>query len=299
MNARRFSLCFVCALLLAGLLVSGARAGDGPRDDADAPARPTKTEAVPTLTRTQWRLGKETVSGFELATTEANEKVVATADGALRRFPAAARPDVVSTSDAPVTDVPPLALAQGLADEAERVRDRCEELLRQQKDAALPGLAVALESPNSEARWRALCVLSKVPQKKLLSGVRDHLADPEPRVRQKALRAYSLLAPDDLQEKTVWMLKHDGSVEVEHEALVQLGRCHELTAVDAVLDHLATCQVRNLRLVAFDALRRLTGQRFGRDEEQWRAWWTNHREEVLKGGDGTPGPRRKGVRSSS
>ena len=36
-----------------------------------------------------------------------------------------------------------------------------------------------------------------------------------------------------------------------------------------------------MRLVTFDALRRLTGRKFGRDEAAWRAWWTNHRAELL------------------
>ena len=30
------------------------------------------------------------------------------------------------------------------------------------------------------------------------------------------------------------------------------------------------------------ALRRLTGLSFDRDREGWQAWWTNHREEVIK-----------------
>ena len=45
----------------------------------------------------------------------------------------------------------------------------------------------------------------------------------------------------------------------------------------------------------------LTSRDFGRDEEQWRAWWTNHRKEIV-GGDDPPPPaptRKRGKKVAS
>ena len=42
---------------------------------------------------------------------------------------------------------------------------------------------------------------------------------------------------------------------------------------------------RSLRVATFDALRRLTAHDFGRDEDAWRAWWTNHRKEIVGNDD--------------
>jgi hypothetical protein len=36
-----------------------------------------------------------------------------------------------------------------------------------------------------------------------------------------------------------------------------------------------------VQIAAFAALRGITGMKFGRDEDAWRAWWTNHRDELL------------------
>ena len=114
--------------------------------------------------------------------------------------------------------------------------------------------------------------------------------------------AYALLEPEDLFERVAWVLQHDDATAVAHEAIVQMGRTHDLHGVDALLDHLADCDERSLRVAAFDSLRRLTSRDFGRDEEQWRAWWTNHRKEIVGGDDPpppAPAPKKKAKKLAS
>ena len=44
---------------------------------------------------------------------------------------------------------------------------------------------------------------------------------------------------------------------------------------------LQNCEDRGVRIAAFAALRGITGMKLGRDEDAWRAWWTNHRDDLL------------------
>ena len=254
-----------------------------------------------TLPHVLWQSGNERFSGWRVAEGDAGAVAIATDAGELRVVAKGAGLEEIARIDGPVAEVPSGALAHGLAAADPKVRDRCEDLLRAQKEIAHPALGAALDDDSAEARRRALELLVRLPSPKFAGAIRRHLTDPDEGVRKFALRAYALLEPEDLFERVAWVLQHDDATAVAHEAIVQMGRTHDLHGVDALLDHLADCDERSLRVAAFDSLRRLTSRDFGRDEEQWRAWWTNHRKEIV-GGDDPPPPaptRKRGKKVAS
>jgi hypothetical protein len=262
-----------------------------------ASARGGETATVPHVL---WKSGDVRFSGWRVAEGGAGAIAIATDAGELRVVAKDAGLEEIARSDGPVAEVPSGALAHGLAAADLKVRDRCQDLLRAQKEIAHPALGAALDDDSAEARRRALELLVRLPSPNLASPIRRHLTDPDEGVRKFALRAYALLAPEDLLDRVTWVLQHDDATAVAHEAIVQLGRTHDLHGVDALLDHLADCDERSLRVAAFDSLRRLTARDFGRDEEQWRAWWTNHRKEIVGGDDPPPpAPKKKAKKLAS
>src|SRR5262249_24582989 len=89
----------------------------------------------------------------------------------------------------------------------------------------------------------------------------------------------------------------DSSLLVQHAAAEQLGFLKDLHGVDSLIRLLQNTEDRGVKIVVFASLRRITGMTFGRDEEAWQAWWTNHRQELLPGGEragaGSLGPARR------
>jgi hypothetical protein len=265
---------------LAALLGAPARAGDAPEEKAQAPvATADHVVMVP-------RAGVP-VSGWPLDPSAAGGCALLRDDGAIVIVPTQPAPEIRSVDPRPVTDVPSGALAAGLAHAEPGVRDRCEELLREQGEPGLKHLGAAFDSDAVEANRRALSILARQAAKfpkaaaAWLPRVRNRLDAADEQVRKAALRAFAALGAEDAGDRCLEALRDDESVHVRHEAIVQLGRRQDLRAVDALLEHLASCEERSLRLVTFDALRRLTGKGFGRDEQQWRNWWANHRAELL------------------
>jgi HEAT repeat protein len=270
-----------------------ARADDSaPRPAAPAPA------PVPTVTHAFWRLGDEELSGWLLAKTKEGAVAIALDDATLRTVERERTLRTLSSEERPVREVPSLPLAFGLSADDLGLRERCQDLLEAQKELAVPALGAALDLDSAEARRRALEILTRQPAPKLSAAVRRRLGDGDVRVRKQALRAYAELAPEDLFERTQWLLEHDDAVAVQHEAIVQLGRMRDMRGIDVLFDNLDGCDERSLRLVTFDALRRLTAHDLGRDEEAWRAWWANHRKELIGSDEPPPAtsPRRRARR---
>jgi hypothetical protein len=86
-------------------------------------------------------------------------------------------------------------------------------------------------------------------------------------------------------EVCLGFLQFEEETLVVHEAIECLGLLGEPRAIDGLLAHLRGCEERGLRLAHFAALRRITSLPFGRDEDKWVAWWTNHRHEYLNDAD--------------
>jgi hypothetical protein len=66
-----------------------------------------------------------------------------------------------------------------------------------------------------------------------------------------------------------------------HAAAEQLGFLKDIHGVEPLMKLLQNCEDRGVRIAAFAALRGITGMKLGRDEDAWRAWWTNHRDDLL------------------
>jgi len=226
-------------------------------------------------------------SGYALAPDAPKGFALLTDDGKVALLARAPAPATLETKSRPVSAVPATALATGLAHAEEVVRDRCEQLLLAQGDLAQPALAAAVNDASPEARRRALTIASKLAPTNAkaaqpwIGRARARLIDGDESVRRAALACYAAAGADDVREKCEELLQFDDSTRVHHDAIVQLGRTHDLRAVDPLFTQLADSQERAVRIAAFDALRRLTGKNYGRDEARWRAWWKNHRAELV------------------
>jgi len=265
------------ALLLAAALDGGgARAEEPP------------AAAVPTLEHVILSASGRRYAGWPLDPLAEGGCAFLSDEGVVVLVPRDPPPEIHDVVARPVTEVPPAALVAALSHAERGVRDRCEDLLREQGALALPHYGAALDGKSPEACRLALSLLAQqaaaFPKASgaWLTTVRSRLLDAsDEMVRKMALRAYAALGADDAFSRCTDSLRLDPSVQVRHEAIVLLGRTKDLHAVDPLLDHLARCEERSLRLVTFDALRRLTGRSFARDEARWRSWWTNHRAELL------------------
>jgi len=268
MRSARASLLLRVAAALV-LAASGGRA-----DEAAARKIPTSDHVTMSVA------GKQ-LSGWPIDPDSKEGAIVLSDEGAfvvVERGPAVR---VVETTARPVTEMPGTALVDGLAHVNEVVRDRCQELLAQRGPEAQPLLALALAAKDAEARRRGLVLLAAAPMAPLASAVRKCVDDRDQGVRAAALCAYVALKRPDALRVCVERLEGDDSPRVLHSAIENLGELRDMHAVEPLLEHLANCSDRDLQIVTFAALRKITGKTLGRDENAWRAWWTNHKDEVL------------------
>jgi hypothetical protein len=225
------------------------------------------------------------VAGWPIDESAKDGTVLLRDDGEFTVVPREPPPKVLARVASPVTDLPGAALVIGLSHVEEGARDRCKDLLAEVLAARgaelVPLLRDALASPAVETRRRTLEILVHAPLAELAADVRTVTADSDERVRKTALVAYGALRREDFLELCVTRLRFDRSALVRHAAMVELGGLGDLRGVDPLLDQLVGCDDHATRVVVFNALRKITGQNLGRDEDAWRAWWTNHREEVL------------------
>ncbi len=248
---------------------------------AAAADEPHKPPTEPTIERVRLEVEGKVVNGWLLDADAEGTTALLLDDGKVQCIPHGPEPRILEVVKHAVRELPPDDLVAGLGHVREGVRDRCEELLVQMGALATPTIGSALLAEAAEVRRRGLRVLAERPAKQWIARIRECLRDGDEAVRKEALATYAVHRPDDLFDVCRGLLRLDPAALVRHEAIGQLGRLGDLHAVDLLLDHLDGCEDRSLRLVTFDALRRLTLKSFGRDEPAWRAWWSNHRGELL------------------
>jgi hypothetical protein len=202
-------------------------------------------------------------------------------DGTFVTIAKDAKSAVVETAARPVTEVPGPPLVDGLAHVEEGVRDRCQELLALRGVEAAPLLALALDAKSAEARRRALTILTAMKIDSLAKAIKICVNDGDEHVRAIALEAFAKVRKEQALPICADKLENDSSLLVQHSAAERIGGLGDYHGVEPLLDHLARCEDRGVRIAVFAALRRISGKSLGRDEEAWRAWWTNHKTEFL------------------
>ncbi len=261
------------SLLVRVVAVVALAAPCGRADDRAPP--------VPTSEHVELRVAGRPVAGWTVDPDRKDEALLLGDDGAFVKVVFGPTVVRVAAAERPVTDIPGAALVDGLSHADEGVRDRCQEWLAQRGPEAAPLLSAALSAQDADARRRALAVLLRGPIPSLGGSVRARVRDEDERVRATALAAYVALKRSDALGVCVDRIDSDPSLLVQHAAAEQLGFLKDLHGVDPLLRLLQGCEDRGVRIAAFAALRRITGMKLGRDEDAWRAWWTNHRDELL------------------
>jgi hypothetical protein len=260
--------------VLARLAVVVALAAPSGRADDKAPP-------VPTSEHVSLRVAGKPLAGWTVDADAKDGTVLLGDDGAFVKVVWGPSVTRLGAEARPVTEIPGAALVTGLSYDGELVRDRCQEWLGQRGAEAAPLLAQALQADVADARRRALAVLEHGPIDSLASSVKSCVRDSDERVRAEALAAYAALKRPDALSVCIDRADSDSSLLVQHAAAEQIGFLHDLHGVDPLLRLLGATEDRGVKIVVFASLRRITGMKFGRDEDAWRAWWTNHREELL------------------
>lgn len=260
------------ALLIAAALAVAAPSG---RPDEAAKAKVAKADHV------VLKVAGRPFAGWLLDDTAKDGAIYLGDDGAFFTVAKDAKSELVESAPTPVTELPGPPLVDGLAHVEEGVRDRCQELIAQRGEEAAPLLALALDAKAAEARRRALTILTGLKIDSLAKTIKACANDGDERVRAVALEAFVKVKKGEALPVCVDRLENDSSLLVQHSAAERLGGLKDYHAVDPLLDHLKVCDDRGVRIAVFAALRRISGKSLGRDEEAWRAWWTNHKDELL------------------
>ena len=263
------------ALLAVRIALVVALAAPCGRADDRAPA------PVPTSEHVELRVDGRPLAGWTIDPDAKEGSIVLGDDGKFVKVVFGPKVVRVAAAARPVTEIPGSALVDGLSHADEGVRDRCQEWLGQRGKEAAPLLSQALSATEADARRRALAVLAHGPIPSLAGSVRSRVRDENERVRAMALDAYAAMKCSDALDVCIGRLDGDSSLLVLHAAAEQLGFLKDIHGVDPLMKLLQSCDDRGVRIAAFAALRMITGMKFGRDEDAWRAWWTNHRDELL------------------
>jgi HEAT repeat protein len=265
------------ALLIAVALAVAAPSG--------RPDEAAKAQKVAKADHVVVKFAGKSLAGWLLDPAAKDGSIYLDDDGTFVTVAKDAKSEVVETTARPVTEVPGPPLVDGLGHAEEGVRDRCQELLAQRGEEAAPLLAAALDAKSAEARRRALTILTATKIDSLAKSIKICVNDSDERVRAVALEAFAKLRKDEALPICVDRLENDGSPLVQHSAAERIGGLGDYHGVDPLLDHLGRCEDRGVRIAVFAALRRISGKNLGRDEEAWRAWWTNHKDELLPDDD--------------
>jgi len=263
------------ALLAVRIALVVALAAPCGRADDQAPP------PVPTSEHVELRVEGRPLAGWTIDPDAKEGSIVLGDDGAFVKVVFGPKVVRVAAAARPVTEIPGSALVDGLSHADEGVRDRCQEWLGQRGKEAAPLLSQALSVRSADARRRALAVLVHAPIPSLAGAVKSRVGDENEQVRATALAAYVAMKRPDALDVCVDRLDGDSSPLVLHAAAEQIGFLKDIHGVDPLMKLLQSCDDRGVRIAAFAALRGITGMKFGRDEEAWTAWWTNHRDELL------------------
>jgi HEAT repeat protein len=152
-------------------------------------------------------------------------------------------------------------------------------LLVQSKQAgAEKTVRAGLRRVESAEVFLALAAAVRLRQdRRFLDELFAALSCGRPAIREAAAQTLAVLAEKRLVDRL-----HDLAVDCDAEiaarqsALWTLGRCGSKEAAHVLIEFLHEDN-EILRRAAAAALRDLSGQDYGSDEEPWRAWWENHK----------------------
>lgn len=204
--------------------------------------------------------------------------VVLVSGGAIERIEKKLVQQEVQRAEVAVTKVPSADLVRGLSHAEVSIRGRCQRLLIDQGDLAVPALPAGLSAELPDALRRTLEVIIRTPDPQLATPVRRVLRHPDEAVRARAVDAYFIMRPEDALDMAPSMLGRENSDWVKHRLLLSLGGCGSLNAVPAILASYDEDMPPPLAQAAQSALRRLTGQNYSK-RRHWLAWWDLQQKE--------------------
>jgi len=149
---------------------------------------------------------------------------------------------------------------------------------------AVPALSEALR--DADTCFSAAYTLGKIGDPRAITPFIEALGDDNPDVRRAAARGLGTIGDKRAIEPLIAALK---DMEVRVYAAGALGRLGDRRAIEPLLAALGDDNP-DVRQCAAVALKKLTGQDFGRDPAAWRAWWEANRERILEEFAPSPSP---------
>jgi HEAT repeat protein len=104
----------------------------------------------------------------------------------------------------------------------------------------------------------------------------DDLKDPSWQIRWYAASALGEMKEPRALEPLIAMLKNDQNGYVRAMAAWALGKIKDRRAVEPLIDGV-TDESSDVKKMAPQALKEITGQDFGKDPVKWREWWEKNK----------------------
>ncbi len=160
-------------------------------------------------------------------------------------------------------------LIQALADSKPNVRTSSRDALIRIGHASVNPLIAELGNENPAIRQEAAYALGELQNSDAIAPLADRLSDPHPLIRSHAAEALGKLNARKMIPLLLPLLK-DTSSDVRHKTALALGQLRSGDAIRPLIELLTNDYPVNNS--AAEALRLITGQRFGKNQQRWRQW---------------------------
>lgn len=173
-----------------------------------------------------------------------------------------------------------IPLINALQDPSAFVRHSAAEALGKVPDArSVEPLILALQDESWSVRYQVAITLGGIGDARAVESLITALQDKESIVRSGAVQGLSKIKDVRVFDALINELNSEDS-RVRLKAVEALGNLGDGRAVDYLIPVLKDDEEWAVRGQALEALRKITGQAIGSDEEKWLKWWRKNKAEL-------------------
>ena len=174
-------------------------------------------------------------------------------------------------------------LITALSDEEPNVREWAAEALGEIGDPrAVHALTIRLADEEPTVRWRTASALGKLRDARAINALVTTLDDEQPGVRRKAAEALGRIGEPQATGPLAVSLR-DKDSDVRTEAAAALQEIGDSRAVEPLIIALERATSSREADVMTEALREISGQKFGAKPARWRKWWLQNQAQLRAG----------------
>jgi len=175
------------------------------------------------------------------------------------------------------------ALIKLLGDNEWQVRFYAAEALGKigDKSAAKPLANLLLIDSSEKVRFAAIEALDKIDGRTEYKAVLEAFSDKDPKIRCYAVELSSSWMLKEAVPAIINMLKNDRSNKVRASCAYTLGIYVNYAAFPALIKALSD-DYKNVRIHALESLKKMSGQNYGDDKQEWNHWFQLNKDKVTK-----------------